>query len=495
MAPLRLLLLLLIALTPLGFCVEADSNETSGNSTTTGCIWPNNQRLDLSYDAAGTLLRREKKSSIGTLEETRDYIGGIEYLQLGVSSKTLESIHHPEGRIRFIGSTQEWQYALADHLGNTRVMYADLNNNGIPEVPSEIIQEEHYYPFGMKMTGPWMGATAGAKSAYQYNGIEHLDAFDLDVNMALYRTLDPVVGRWWSVDPKGEYLTGLSPYNAMNNSPAVYNDPDGDIAPLIWAAIAVGGAAFNVYQNRDQIFQGGQVNWGKLGAAAAIGAGAAVVGTLAAPATAVGGTLAATVSSFAVSGAIGGAVGGGIQGFGNGAVFGTSDDWVNDAISGGFQGAVMGGLVGGALGGAFGLGAHWFSRAYGGGNIVKNQSGVADDVDFGVTLDDPVAVSAPKPRIQPHQLSSRTIDEAVNQAMSNPLKVNHLFHAKHNLDPLVRQLGGQRNTLRAVLNAANGRLPASGVFNNLSLNVNGYNVILRGNMINGFPRIGTMFIP
>ncbi|MDN3633683.1 hypothetical protein QWY85_03380, partial [Neolewinella lacunae] len=222
-----------------------------------------------------------------------------------------------------------------------------------------------------------------------------LDAFDLDVNMALYRTLDPVVGRWWSVDPKGEYLTGLSPYNAMNNSPVVYNDPDGDIVPLVWAAIAVGGAAFNVYQNRDQIFQGGQVNWGKLGAAAAIGAGAAVVGTLAAPATAVGGTLVATVSSFAVSGAIGGAVGGGIQGFGNGAVFGTSDDWVNDAISGGFRGAVVGGLVGGALGGAFGVGAHWFSRAYGGGNMVKDPS-FADDVDSGVTLDEPVQLNGGK---------------------------------------------------------------------------------------------------
>ncbi|MDN3633508.1 hypothetical protein QWY85_02490, partial [Neolewinella lacunae] len=170
---LRLLLLLVVGLGPLGFWADGDINETTPGSTTLGykpglpnytydtygngnlrtdpsrgititynhqnlptsIVWANNQRLDLTYDAAGTLLRREKKTSFGSLEETRDYVGGIEYLQNGVGAKTLESIHHAEGRIRFTGAAQEWQYVLADHLGNTRIMYADLNNNGIPEVP------------------------------------------------------------------------------------------------------------------------------------------------------------------------------------------------------------------------------------------------------------------------------------------------------------------------------------------------------------------------
>jgi hypothetical protein len=293
-------------------------------------------------------------------------------------------------------------------------------------------------------------------------------------------------------------MYGLSPYNSMNNSPMVYNDPNGDIAPLVLAAIAVSGAAFNVYQNRDQIFEGGQVNWGNFAAASIIGASAAVAGTVLAPAGAVGATLGATVKSFAISGAVGGAVGGAIQGFGNGVFFGESDDWVNNAIGGAFKGAVIGGIAGGVLGGAMGVFSHWTSSVSGGGAATVDNTidELSPDVAFGGTLDDPVTISAPKPTIgRIAQFSQRTIDESVNAIMTDPNKVSHIFASKHNFGPLVKQFGGQQNTVRAILNATNGRLPASGVFNNISVNIGGFNVILRGNVINGIPRIGTMFIP
>lgn len=92
------------------------------------------------------------------------------------------------------------------------------------------------------------------------------------------------------------------------------------------------------------------------------------------------------------------------------------------------------------------------------------------------------------------QFSTRTIDDAVSWA-SRPEKLTHLFDPKHNLGPLVNQLGGQQNTLRAVLNAANGRLPASGVFNNIPVNVGGQTIFIRGSVHNGIPKLGTMFIP
>jgi hypothetical protein len=92
------------------------------------------------------------------------------------------------------------------------------------------------------------------------------------------------------------------------------------------------------------------------------------------------------------------------------------------------------------------------------------------------------------------QFSSSTIDDAVAYAMKN--KVTHVFgKAAHNLDPLVTKLGGQENTFRAVLSGLNGKLPSSGVFNNISVNVGGYNVMVRGSVVNGVPKIGTMFIP
>jgi RHS repeat-associated protein len=138
-----------------------------------------------------------------------------------------------------------------------------LPPDGIISVPSEIVQEEHYYPFGMKLTGPWIGvgAAAGAKSAYQYNGIDHVDAFELNVNMAMYRTLDPVLGRWWSVDPAAEKYMSWTPYNSMGNSPIVQIDPNGDVLPFL-AIVAIGAAVFGTGNLAAQAIAGDINNLG-----------------------------------------------------------------------------------------------------------------------------------------------------------------------------------------------------------------------------------------
>ena len=227
------------------------------------------QRIELTYDATGTLLTRKHFNQTGTRIEKRDYVGGIEYL-----NDNLESVAHAEGRVYMGGVGQRFDYAITDHLGNTRLLYSDLNNDGIPQVPDEIIQEHHYYPFGMKMSGPWMSSASTAdQTKYQYNGIEHVDAFDLNVNMAVYRTLDPTTGRWWSVDPKAEGAMGHSPYNSMWNSPMVYSDPDGDFAFLAFAAVGVATNGIINSAKGDSFFQGwagaaigGALSGGYLGA-------------------------------------------------------------------------------------------------------------------------------------------------------------------------------------------------------------------------------------
>ena len=71
--------------------------------------------------------------------------------------------------------------------------------------------------------------TGGNAFRYTFNSIEEIDDFGLNVNRATFRTLDPELGRWWSVDPQATSLMGLSPYNSMGNSPLVNADPNGDL--------------------------------------------------------------------------------------------------------------------------------------------------------------------------------------------------------------------------------------------------------------------------
>lgn len=79
---------------------------------------------------------------------------------------TLAYTSNAEGRARRAGNELVFEYYLRDHLGNTRVTFGDNDGNGVPEV----LQEDHYYPFGLKMSD---GALqAAARNVHLYNGKE-----------------------------------------------------------------------------------------------------------------------------------------------------------------------------------------------------------------------------------------------------------------------------------------------------------------------------------
>ncbi len=170
-----------------------------------------------------------------------DYAGGIEY-----KDEVLESVFHSEGRVtaNWEGSNEgsgqivyRHEYTLKDHLGNSRIIFSDLNEDGkltIGGEDSEILQEEHYYPFGMEMEGNW-APQVGVKNGYLYNETEHHEDFELNVNTTFFRTYDPAIARWWQVDPLAEVMPDYSPYNFSFNSPINYADPLGNFPnPLKW---------------------------------------------------------------------------------------------------------------------------------------------------------------------------------------------------------------------------------------------------------------------
>lgn len=72
--------------------------------------------INYTYDAAGTKLKMSVTQSSTTT--TTDYVGAFVY-----ENSTLSFFGSPEGRVVKNGSTLEYQYAIADNQGNTRVVF------------------------------------------------------------------------------------------------------------------------------------------------------------------------------------------------------------------------------------------------------------------------------------------------------------------------------------------------------------------------------------
>ncbi|WP_419179951.1 RHS repeat domain-containing protein [Aureisphaera galaxeae] len=201
------------------------------------------------YDAVGTKLKKTLTEN-GTSHTTK-YANGYIYLD-----DELQFFSHPEGYTKPVSGTSEsvkgskggqttqsgYQYVFQykDHLGNVRLSYADGDLNGSVS-NSEIIEESHYYPFGLKQKGYNTTISGGNSLAqrWKYNGIELNEDLSLNLYEMEVRQYDPTIGRWTSIDPVIHF--DYSPYNAFDNNPIYWADPSGANAGLANAAMQHSG--------------------------------------------------------------------------------------------------------------------------------------------------------------------------------------------------------------------------------------------------------------
>ncbi len=194
---------------------------------------PDGETIEFTFDADGNLLRKQAKQG-GVTTEDRHYIGNAEY-----KDGKLVQVMHSQGRVvretscdqnqniggllnttgtyqgdhifsdatvTPVGSTiykadqaiilnehfsvetgkefiaemsdcalSDWnyEYILKDHLGSTRVVF-DEN--------SSIVQQNHTYPFGLNMDGPWQN-TLKHDYNYLFNGKEMHNNFGWDMQV------------------------------------------------------------------------------------------------------------------------------------------------------------------------------------------------------------------------------------------------------------------------------------------------------------------------
>ncbi|HCN48440.1 MAG TPA: sugar-binding protein [Chryseobacterium sp.] len=139
-----------------------------------------------------------------------NYFDGFQY-----TDDVLSFVPTSEGYYDFV--KKKYIYHYTDHLGNIRLSYF-RNNTGI-----EILEENNYYPFGMKHEGY---NTLGGNPSYnyKYNGKELQENGMYDYGARFYMA---DLGRWGVVDPLAEKMTRHSPYNYTFNNPIRFIDPDG----------------------------------------------------------------------------------------------------------------------------------------------------------------------------------------------------------------------------------------------------------------------------
>jgi RHS repeat-associated protein len=197
----------------------------------------------------------------GSVKETWDYVNGVEY-----KNRQLQRVAHSEGAVVQNEHGQyQHEYALRDHLGNTRVTFTDGVNKGEPYwdwsnysyiqpdntgyddgvvTEADIKHINHTYPFGMAMEGNWNNAGSANNNRYLYNGKQWNDDFGMGWYDYGARFYDPAIARWSAVDPLTEQMRRWSAYNYAFNNPIRFVDPDGmapDTAALPNGATIKGG--------------------------------------------------------------------------------------------------------------------------------------------------------------------------------------------------------------------------------------------------------------
>ncbi|MDC9722874.1 MAG: DUF6443 domain-containing protein [Urechidicola sp.] len=200
-----------------------------------------NNKISYTYSANGTKLRKITK--INNVSTTTDYASSFIY-----KNGNLEFFSHAEGYVKPINTIDyEYVYQYKDHLGNVRLSYADSDESGIIDGASEIIEENNYYPFGLKHKG-YNEAIVSTNIAqkFKYNGKEFEEALGYNMYEMDMRSYDPSIARWTSIDPVTHH--SMSTYAAFDNNPIFWADPSGADADPFWdsrgSGDPFGGAMF-----------------------------------------------------------------------------------------------------------------------------------------------------------------------------------------------------------------------------------------------------------
>ncbi|WP_313349319.1 RHS repeat-associated core domain-containing protein [Empedobacter sp.] len=182
----------------------------------TEVLWNASKKINYTYDASGVKLR--KVVTDGATVTTTDYLGGFQYV-----NNSLQFFPTAEGYVNVTGGTTfNYVYNYTDHLGNVRLSYQKEANGTL-----KVLEENNYYPFGLKHKGYNNTNLANTNYKYKYNGKELQEELGLNWTAMDFRNYDASIGRFMSQDGLAEVMPDWTPYRFSFNNPIYFSDPTG----------------------------------------------------------------------------------------------------------------------------------------------------------------------------------------------------------------------------------------------------------------------------
>jgi len=189
---------------------------------------------------------------------------GITALLAGQADENSSHYQIPRAYINYIVFDEQFKYVTGGYspVGTNSVLkdhHADLSNiniskNGyvyiycsnespvnvffdnlqVVHTRGPVLEETHYYPFGLPIEGISSEAAGMVGNKFKYNSKEEqAKEFSDGSGLALLdfgaRMYDNQIGRWNSCDPLAAKYQNFSPYTYVANNPVKYLDPDGRI--------------------------------------------------------------------------------------------------------------------------------------------------------------------------------------------------------------------------------------------------------------------------